>query len=185
VDREAGVPEREIQLGDRNVTPMGFARRRGRRQMVYVRPPPRVRGGGVTLRRGANQVQQGDDGSELHARVRSRLGQIVRGKYCLTRVIGVGGMAAVYAAQHRNGKEFAVKMLHPELSASSEMRRRFLREGYLANRVKHRGAVSVIDDDVAEDGAAFLVMELLELGFRPYAAVSKARNPRRREGLAG
>ena len=35
-------------------------------------------------------------------------------------------------------------------------------EGYAANSVKHSGAVSVIDDDVAEDGSAFLVMELLD-----------------------
>ena len=41
------------------------------------------------------------------------------------------------------------------------MRTRFLREGYLANRVNHPGAVTVLDDDVAEDGGAFLVMELL------------------------
>jgi len=39
---------------------------------------------------------------------------------------------------------------------------RFTREGYVANTVGHPGAVSVLDDDVTEDGAAFLVMELLE-----------------------
>ena len=44
----------------------------------------------------------------------------------------------------------------------SEARRRFLSEGYAANAVKHPGVVSVLDDDVSEDGSAFLVMELLE-----------------------
>src|SRR5262249_19244525 len=39
---------------------------------------------------------------------------------------------------------------------------RFVDEGYAANRVGHPGAVSVLDDDVAEDGCAFLVMDLLE-----------------------
>lgn len=53
-------------------------------------------------------------------------------------------------------------MLHPELSFDGEVRNRFLREGYVANSVGHRGAVQVDDDDVTEDGAAFLVMELLE-----------------------
>src|SRR6202035_1262725 len=38
----------------------------------------------------------------------------------------------------------------------------FLREGYAANSVRHPGAVAVLDDDAAEDGGAFLVMELLE-----------------------
>jgi eukaryotic-like serine/threonine-protein kinase len=94
-------------------------------------------------------------------RARVRLDTALKGKYRLDRVLGVGGMATVYAATHRNGKEFAVKVLHPELSVVAEIRSRFLREGYLANRVKHPGAVTVLDDDVAEDGSAFLVMELL------------------------
>ena len=42
------------------------------------------------------------------------------------------------------------------------MRLRFLREGYVANTVDHPGAVRVFDDDTTDDGAAFLVMELLE-----------------------
>ncbi len=70
-------------------------------------------------------------------------------------------MATVYAATHRNGKEFAVKVLHPDLSLRSDTRTRFLREGYLANRVNHPGSVAVLDDDIADDGGAFLVMELL------------------------
>src|SRR5262249_6664639 len=61
-----------------------------------------------------------------------------------------------------NQKRFAIKMLHPELSLDETVRQRFLREGYLANTVGHAGAVTVFDDDVAEDGSAFLVMELLE-----------------------
>ena len=39
---------------------------------------------------------------------------------------------------------------------------RFLREGYVANTVEHPGAVAVLDDDTAEDGSPFLVMELLD-----------------------
>jgi serine/threonine-protein kinase len=70
-------------------------------------------------------------------------------------------MAVVYAATHRNQMRVAVKMLHPELSYSADIRTRFLREGYAANSLQHDGAVKVLDDDVAEDGAAFLVMELL------------------------
>ncbi len=91
-----------------------------------------------------------------------RIGTVLRGKYRLDRVIGTGGMAVVYKATHRNNAEFAVKMLYPELSVLEDIRSRFLREGYAANAVKHPGAVLVVDDDVAEDGAAFLVMELLD-----------------------
>ncbi len=100
--------------------------------------------------------------NDVMARASIRVGTTLRGKYRLDRVLGVGGMAVVYKATHRNQHEFAVKMLHPELSIRDDVRTRFLREGYAANSVKHPGAVAVVDDDVAEDGAAFLVMELLQ-----------------------
>ena len=101
-----------------------------------------------------------EDDLELYAK--QRIGKVLRGKYRLDRLLGVGGMAAVYKATHRNQAEFAVKLLHPALSMREDVRVRFLREGYAANSVKHPGAVQVVDDDVAEDGAAFLVMELLD-----------------------
>src|SRR5215813_6666059 len=95
-------------------------------------------------------------------RAQGRVGTVLKEKWRLDSLLGVGGMAAVYAATHRNGKRVALKMLHTELSTNTEVRQRFVDEGYAANRVGHTGAVSVIDDDVAEDGSAFLVMDLLE-----------------------
>ncbi|HEY1694504.1 MAG TPA: serine/threonine-protein kinase [Polyangiaceae bacterium] len=95
-------------------------------------------------------------------RARARLGRTLRDKWRLDSLLGVGGMAAVYAATHRNGSRAAVKVLHPELTAHPEARARFLREGYAANAVGHEGAVRVLDDDVAEDGSLFLVTELLD-----------------------
>jgi serine/threonine-protein kinase len=103
-----------------------------------------------------------DDEAILEARANARLGSVLRDKYRLERVLGIGGMATVYAATHRNGAEVALKLLHPELAHHPDVRTRFLREGYVANQVKHAGAVSVIDDDVTEEGWAFLVMELLQ-----------------------
>jgi serine/threonine protein kinase len=99
---------------------------------------------------------------EVLTLARARIGKILRGKYRLDRILGIGGMAVVYAATHRNKKRFAIKMLHPELSVRENIRTRFLREGYVANTVEHAGAVAVLDDDIAEDGSAFVVMELLE-----------------------
>ena len=95
-------------------------------------------------------------------RARARVGQVLRGKWRLDKLLGVGGMACVFAGTHRNGKRGAVKMLHLELSIHEDAKQRFLREGYVANKVDHPGAVSVLDDDIADDGAVFLVMELLE-----------------------
>jgi eukaryotic-like serine/threonine-protein kinase len=95
-------------------------------------------------------------------RAEARIGSVIKDKWRLDRLLGVGGMACVYAATHRNKKRAAVKMLHREYSTDSSIRERFLREGYLANSVGHRGVVTVDDDDIAEDGTAFIVMELLD-----------------------
>lgn len=90
-----------------------------------------------------------------------RIGSVLRERYRITGVIGAGGMATVYLAVHRNGNRVALKMLHPELSRHAAHRERFVREAYVANSLEHPGAVRVLDDDVADDGSPFLVMELL------------------------
>lgn len=94
---------------------------------------------------------------EAHARVGATVG-----KYRLDAVLGVGGTASVYAGTHiRNGNRVAIKVLHVQYTANDSMRTRFLREGYVANKVDHAGAVRVIDDDSVND-LTYLVMELLE-----------------------
>ncbi len=95
-------------------------------------------------------------------RAQLRVGESLRGKYLLQRVVGVGAMAAVYEATHRNGTRVAVKILHREIAALGEIKKRFQREGYIANRIDHPSVVRVIDDDEDADGTVFIVMELLE-----------------------
>ncbi|MCS6900791.1 MAG: serine/threonine-protein kinase [Myxococcales bacterium] len=104
-----------------------------------------------------------DPQEDRFKRAKARVGGVLKEKWHLDALLGVGGMAAVYLATHRNnGKRVAVKMLHSELSVISQIKTRFLREGYASNKVNHPGVVSVLDDDVAEDGSVYLVMELLE-----------------------
>lgn len=98
---------------------------------------------------------------ELRTMCERRIGTSLREKYLLERVLGVGGMAGVFAAKHRNGGKFAVKVLHPELFRVEDVRNRFLREGYIANKINHPSVVRILDDDVDRD-TAFIVMELLE-----------------------
>jgi serine/threonine-protein kinase len=99
----------------------------------------------------------------LDDRARTRIGTMLRGdKYRLDALLGVGAMGAVYAATHRNGGRVAVKLLHKEHAQDEIVKRRFLREGYIANKVNHPGIVRIIDDDVDDDGTTFLVMDLLE-----------------------
>jgi serine/threonine-protein kinase len=92
----------------------------------------------------------------------SRVGQTLNGKWHVDRLLDVGGMGAVYEATHRNGRRAALKVLHTRFARDPEVRKRFLREGYVANKIGHPGAVAILDDDTAEDGSPYLVMELLE-----------------------
>jgi eukaryotic-like serine/threonine-protein kinase len=102
-----------------------------------------------------------DNDAVIEAEARARVGTTLRGKWVIDRLIDRGGMASVFAATHRNGNRVAVKVLHRHISEQPDLKERFLREGYVANKVGHPGAVQVLDDDVAEDGAVFLLMELL------------------------
>jgi eukaryotic-like serine/threonine-protein kinase len=110
---------------------------------------------------GATDTTTASD-DELVTRARGGLGRVLREKWRLDALLGVGGMAAVYAATHRNGTRAAIKLLHPELSGDAHLRTRFLREGEVANAVGHEGARRILDDDTTEDGALYLVAELLE-----------------------
>lgn len=44
-------------------------------------------------------------------------------------MLGIGGMAADYAATQRNGNRVEIKILHPQIAIDRSVRERFLREG--------------------------------------------------------
>src|SRR3954447_1789880 len=91
-----------------------------------------------------------------------RVGTTLCGKWTLERLLGVGGMAAVYVGLHKIGRREAIKILHAEVARSKDLRARFEQEAHAVNRFTHPGAVEIRDIDVTDDGAPFLVMELLE-----------------------
>ena len=91
-----------------------------------------------------------------------RVGEVLKGKWTLERLLGVGGMAAVYVGVHKIGRRDAIKILHPEIARNKELRARFEQEARAVNQFRHPGAVEIRDIDVTEDGAPFLVMELLD-----------------------
>ncbi len=99
--------------------------------------------------------------SDVLRRAERRIGTTLCRKWHLDSVLGVGTFGTVYAATHRNRSRVAIKVLHPELSVDEQVRSRFMRECYVSNTIGHPGVVGVIDDDEAEDGSAFVVMELL------------------------
>ena len=89
-------------------------------------------------------------------------GAIVAQKYVISRLLGRGGMGAVYVVEHRlTGKRLALKCLLPEHLEQPEFIERFLREAQAAGRIQHRNVVDVFD--VGQDGdLIYIVMELLE-----------------------
>lgn len=90
-----------------------------------------------------------------------RIGVTLGARWRLDRKIGSGGVASVYAGTDlRTRRAVAVKVLHDDLAGDEEVRRRFLREGVVVNRIEHPGVVRV--DDAGTDGdRTYLVMDLL------------------------
>jgi signal transduction histidine kinase/serine/threonine protein kinase/ligand-binding sensor domain-containing protein/CheY-like chemotaxis protein len=84
------------------------------------------------------------------------------GPYRLMRMLGTGGMGQVWKARDlTGGGTVALKVLHPELTASSAVLERFRREGGPALRVEHPNVTRVLDRG-EHGGKAYLAMELLD-----------------------
>ncbi|MEY4578412.1 MAG: hypothetical protein RL701_3115 [Pseudomonadota bacterium] len=90
------------------------------------------------------------------------LGEVIAGKYCVERTLGLGGMGAVFEVSHRvTQKRFAVKWLLPELSDNEDATRRLVREAQVAGQFEHPNVVEVYDVGGHQGEGYFIVMELL------------------------
>lgn len=91
-----------------------------------------------------------------------RIGTTLAGKYRLDRILGQGGMGTVFAGVHEwTSRQVAVKMLNADLAADEVTAQRFLQEARAAAGLEHPNVVDVLDMGQAEDGAVYLVLELL------------------------
>ena len=91
------------------------------------------------------------------------IGRVLGGKYQIARLVGEGGMGAVYEAVHQNlDKKVAVKTLHKEAARNKEVYQRFRQEARIASMLKHPNIIDVHDFDHTEDEIPYLVMDLLE-----------------------
>jgi serine/threonine-protein kinase len=101
----------------------------------------------------------------VHSGARSPLdvGSVIAGTYTIERLIGKGGMGAVFLASHARlpGKKVAIKVLHADI-ADPESMARFRREAEIATRLGHANIVEVHDFNVLEDGTPYLVLEFLQ-----------------------
>ena len=91
------------------------------------------------------------------------VGDIVDGKYRVIRLMGEGGMGAVYEVHHDFvGGRFALKCLHPQLTTNAEIVKRFVQEARAASAIGSEHIIQITDGGQLESGAPFLVMEYLE-----------------------
>lgn len=89
------------------------------------------------------------------------LGKTLDGRYRVIRLMGQGGMGAVYEAEHvKLGGRVAVKVLNPLLAGQERERKRFLREARSAYRLKNEHVVRILD--FGESPTVFFAMEMLD-----------------------
>ena len=101
------------------------------------------------------------------------IGQIIEGKYRIVRLIGEGGMGAVYRAKDTKlNREVALKVLPPEFAADTARMQRFEREARAMSRLSHPHCVSVIDFGMHD--APYIVMDFVT-GATPRAMVAWPR----------
>jgi serine/threonine-protein kinase len=107
-----------------------------------------------------------DEGSGRPSQIRSRYaaGDVIGAKYRLERLLGAGGMGAVFEARNLVlGTEVAVKLVH-RVASSPEAHARLLREARAAASLRHPSVVRVYDYGETERGDPFIVMEALRGG---------------------
>jgi tRNA A-37 threonylcarbamoyl transferase component Bud32 len=93
------------------------------------------------------------------------VGQTVAGKYKIVKLLGEGGMGAVYLAEQMLGsatKKVALKTLHKHLSHDVSIQKRFEREVGNLCALQHPNTIGVHDYGKMEDGTLYLVMEFVE-----------------------
>ena len=99
-------------------------------------------------------------------RLEAYVGQVLDAKYRLERLLGRGGMGAVYLATHLGTERYvALKLIAPQFMRNEEFVERFKREARAAGRLRHPNVVDVTDFGFALAGGesvAYLVMEYLD-----------------------
>src|ERR671916_326204 len=94
------------------------------------------------------------------------IGEVLDGKYRIEKLLGQGGMGAVFLATHLGTERpVALKIIAPEFMRNDEFIERFKREARAAGRLRHPNVVDVTDFGFAQRGperVAYLIMEYLD-----------------------
>jgi len=91
------------------------------------------------------------------------VGAVLNGRWRLLRLLGEGGMGAVYEADGTRGEgKRAIKLLHEEFVKEDQILQRFYAEAQATRALVHPNIAQVLDSATAENGTPYLVMELLQ-----------------------
>src|SRR5882672_9912192 len=87
------------------------------------------------------------------------VGTIVAGRYRIERLLGAGGMGAVYAGEHlTTGRKVAIKLVDREAAESDLVVARFSREVRAMSAIESEHIPGVLDAGTHDDGRPFLVL---------------------------
>jgi len=87
-------------------------------------------------------------------------GHLVEGRYRIERLLGAGGMGAVYLAREEGtGRDVAIKVLTADPDDDGHRRRRFVREAWAVSQLSHPSIVRVYASGEEPDGRAWMAME--------------------------
>jgi serine/threonine protein kinase len=126
-------------------------------------PPTKAEGRGTPVAREDSQGKKGERTSQRPGGPESLIGHVLSGRYFIERLIGEGGMGAVYQAEHTHmHKRLAVKVLHAEMSRLPEVVARFEREAMAAAHIEHPNVAAATDFGKLDDGSFFLALEYVE-----------------------
>ena len=85
------------------------------------------------------------------------------GNFLITKLLGRGGMGAVYLAGHpRIGRQVAIKVLASALASNPRALARFVSEAQLLTRLKHPNIIEIYDFGSLDDGSLYYIMEVLD-----------------------
>lgn len=91
------------------------------------------------------------------------VGAVLNQRWKLVRLLGEGGMGAVFEAQSQRGEGTrAIKLLHPEFAREEQILQRFFAEAQTSQSLQHPNIARTFESARAEDGTPYLVMELLQ-----------------------
>ena len=88
------------------------------------------------------------------------------GDYTVEKLLGQGGMGAVYLVRAPGGERYAVKVVSPDMmKKGSSYRKRFAREAEFAMKIRHKNLISVYDvGEDPETGLCYIIMDYVPGG---------------------